>query len=176
MLPKILLHTCCIACGASVLEELQANYDPTLYFYNPGIHPREEHDKRLEEAKRFAEHLHYPIIVEKYNHEHWLYLVVGFEHEPERGRRCWICYGDRLKATYKKAKELNFDYFSTALTVSPHKDAKMISKIGLSISRTGDCRFLDQDFKKKNGFKKSIEISRKFNLYRQDYCGCEFSK
>jgi predicted adenine nucleotide alpha hydrolase (AANH) superfamily ATPase len=173
---RLLLHVCCIGCGAYVAEELKKNYDVVLYFYNPNIFPEIEYKKRLEEARRIAKKFKLKLIVEKYDHGKWLKMVNGFESEPERGERCLICYRDRLDKTAKTAKENGFDYFATTLTISPHKDAKRISLVGQEMAEKYKVKFLDKDFKKNNGFKKSCELSKELGLYRQDYCGCEFSR
>ena len=172
---KCLLHICCVGCGAYVSEVLQANYDITLYFYNPSIFPRTEYDKRLDETVKVSEKLGLPLIVGTYNHSIWLESVKGLEQEPERGKRCVVCYDDRLKTTADKAVELGIEYFTTTLSVSPHKDFAKIKEIGDSLAQEFKIKFIDQDFKKQDGFKKACSLSKELNLYRQNYCGCEFS-
>ncbi|MCK5211445.1 epoxyqueuosine reductase QueH [Candidatus Parcubacteria bacterium] len=172
---KLLLHICCVGCGVAIMKELKGDYQLTLYFYNPNIFPKEEYNKRLMEAKRIASELGLDLIAEDYNHKSWLKLVRGYEKDPERGERCRICYKDRLKQTAAKAKELGFDSFTTTLTVSPHKDAKAIITLGNDLVNKYSLKFLDQDFKKQDGFKKACALSKELNLYRQEYCGCEFS-
>ena len=172
---KLLLHICCIGCGAYVSDSLKEEYGVELYFYNPSIFPKEEHDKRLEETRRVANEFNLNLICANYDHEAWLKKVKGLEKEPERGKRCVVCYDDRLRETAKLAEEYSFDYFGSTLTVSPHKDAKAINSIGQSLAKEYKIKFLDKDFKKQDGFKKACAVSRELNLYRQDYCGCEFS-
>lgn len=173
--PKLLLQVCCIGCGAYVSTLLKKDYRITLYFYNPNIFPEAEYHKRLAETRKFAKKLGLKLLVGKYHHHAWLDLVRGHEHEPEKGARCVICYRDRLTAAARVAKQLKFQYFASTLTISPHKMAAAISQIGNELSKEYKVKFLDRDFKKQDGFKKSVELSRGLGLYRQDYCGCEFS-
>ena len=173
--PKCLLHICCVGCGAYVAEVLKQEYNVTLYFYNPSIFPRAEHDIRRDEAKKVALKLGLPIIFGDYDHTAWLASVRGLEQEPEKGKRCHICYKDRLNMTANRAKDLGAKYFTTTLSVSPHKDAKRIIEIGEEMAEHYDLKFIAQDFKKKDGFKKACDLSQRLGLYRQDYCGCEFS-
>ena len=172
---KILLHICCAGCGAYVSKLLKKNYSVILYFYNSNIYPNSEYNKRLKEVKTIAKKFNLKLLTEEYNHDKWLNKINGHEHDKERGERCLICYKDRIESTAKTAKEGKFDYFSTTLTVSPHKDAGNISKIGKKMAMKYKIAFFDKDFKKKDGFKKSVELSKELNLYRQNYCGCEFS-
>ena len=174
--PKILMQICCVGCGAYVINELKNDFSEViLYFYNPNIWPTAEYEKRLEESERIAKKYEYKIIFAKYNHPKWLEMVKGLEKEPEKGARCSVCYQERLEATAQKAKELGFEYFGTTLTTSPHKDAARISRMGLELAKKYGIKYLDEDFKKGDGFKKSCQLSRELNLYRQTYCGCEFS-
>jgi len=182
--PKLLLHICCAGCGAYVSQLLKRGYRVVLYFYNPNIYPAEEYNKRLTEARSIAKKFNLKLIEGEYTHKQWLESVKGYENEPERGERCLICYQDRLEQTAKLAQKKKFNYFSTTLTISPHKDAQAISRIGKEIARkyqvdpstsAQDLRFLNQDFKKQDGFKKSVQLSKELGLYRQDYCGCEYS-
>ncbi len=181
---KLLLHICCAGCGVYVSQLLKQGFDVTLYFYNPNIYPESEYKKRLEEVKNIAKKFGLNLIVGEYNHNKWLKLIKGHEHDPEKGERCLMCYSDRLKSAVKVAKEKQFNHWTTTLTVSPHKDAQAISRIGNELaSKYGvdpligaqDLRFLDKDFKKQDGFRKSVELSKELGLYRQDYCGCEYS-
>lgn len=173
--PKLLLHICCAGCGASVARELEEEYSVTLFFYNPNIFPKNEYKKRLRETKKVASYLGLPLIVSDYDHDRWLMNVEDFAHEPEKGKRCIICYRQRLESTQKEAKRKGFNFFSTTLTVSPHKDAGKIIEIGNSLAIKPELLFLARDFKKKDGFKKASCLSWELGLYRQDYCGCEFS-
>jgi predicted adenine nucleotide alpha hydrolase (AANH) superfamily ATPase len=173
--PKILLHICCAACGAFVSRLLQENYDVTLYFYNPNIYLKEEYEKRMKEVEKIAAKFNLNLITGEYNHESWLAKISGYEKEPERGDRCRVCYRDRLSKTAELAEKNSFDYFTTTLTVSPHKSAEMIFAIGRELEKAGKVKFLEKDFKKQDGFRKSIALSDELELYRQNYCGCEFS-
>ncbi len=173
---KLLLHICCMGCGAHIAGELKKNFRVTLFFYNPNIFPENEYNKRLGEAKKIAKKFNLKLIIGKYKHNEWLELIKGNEREPEKGKRCIICYHERLKETAVKAKEIGSDYFTTTLTISPRKDARAISEIGNGLADKYDIKFLDKDFKKQDGFKKTCELSRELGLYRQNYCGCEFSR
>ena len=172
---KILLHTCCAPCSTHVIEMLKEN-EVILFFYNPCIYPKEEFEKRLNNAKVIAKEYNLKLIVPEYSHKDFLEHVKGYEKEKENGKRCLLCYKQRLSKTAEFAKENNFDCFTTTLTISPHKDSEAIFKIGKEIEKEYNVKFLDINFRKKDGFKHSLELSNKFNLYRQDYCGCEFSK
>lgn len=174
--PKLLLHICCVGCGAYVSRSLKKEYSTTLYFYNPNIYPENEHNKRLNEAKKIAKKFKFKLIIGNYDHDEWLKKIKGYEKEPERGKRCRICYKYRLYKTAQEAHSRGFNYFATTLTMSPHKDDKIINDIGCRMAYKFNINFLNKDFKKKNGFKKSSELSKKLGLYRQNYCGCEFSK
>lgn len=173
--PKLLLHICCAGCGAYASESLKKNFDITLYFYNPNIFPESEYEKRLAETEKIAGRFNLNLIAGEYEHAIWLDKVKGRENDPERGERCRICYKDRLESAAKVARAKEFDFFATTLTVSPHKDARAISKIACCLSKTYGVKFLDKDFKKQGGFKKSVQLSKELGLYRQDYCGCEYS-
>lgn len=172
---KLLLHVCCVGCGVYVARELSKDFDVVMYFYNPNIFPEKEHMIRLNEARKISHELNIRLIEESYNHTKWLDKARGLENEPEKGKRCTVCYGDRLNKTAEMAKELGFEYFTTTLTTSPHKDAKRISEIGNKISVKLDIGYLDKDFKKEDGFNKTCKLSKELGLYRQEYCGCEFS-
>ena len=146
---------------------------PLGFFYNPNIHPEEEHQRRLEVVDEIAHNLDFELIKGTYDRDHWFQLIKGLENEPEGGRRCLACFRMRLEQTYSKAKELNIAQFATTLTVSPHKNTVAINNIGKA---AGPSRFLSCDFKKKDGFRLAIEIAQRYNLYRQNYCGCIYSK
>ncbi|MFH1412509.1 MAG: epoxyqueuosine reductase QueH, partial [bacterium] len=173
--PKLLLHICCATCGTYVSQLLSNEFRVSLFYYNPNIYPKEEKEKRLAEVKKISKKFKYPLIIGKYDHRAWLKAVKGHEHDLEKGERCHICYEFRLNKTAKLAKENRFGYFATTLSVSPHKLAKVINKKGEDLANEFDLKFLARDFKKQDGFKKAMEISKKFGFYRQDYCGCEFS-
>jgi len=173
---KLLLHTCCAPCSTTVLERLSGEYEITGYYYNPNIHPAEEYDTRADEARVFYEKKELPIIEEEYDEGRWHELVKGHEDDPERGERCTICYRMRLERTAEKAAKLGFDTFGTVLSISPHKDVKRINDLGSEIARKAGVSFLIADFKKKDGYRRSMEISREEGLYRQNYCGCIHSR
>ncbi|MDD5071973.1 MAG: epoxyqueuosine reductase QueH [Patescibacteria group bacterium] len=174
--PKLFLHVCCAGCGAYAAQTLKKDYRLVLYFYNPNIYPKSEYEKRLAEAKKIAAEYGLKIIFEKYDHASWLEKIKGHEKDLERGERCRICYQDRLEKTAKIAREKRFALFTTTLTISPHKDAGIISRLGRDLENKYKVKFLDKDFKKQDGFKKSAFLARKLGLYRQNYCGCEFSQ
>lgn len=178
--PKLLLHACCAPCSSYVLEYLSSVFDITLYFYNPNITPCEENDFRAEELRRLCREMplsHVPeIIVESYEPEKFYEAVKGMESMREGESRCAVCYRLRLEKTAQKAKELGVDYFTTTLSISPYKPSEWLNEIGGELMETYGVSYLFSDFKKKNGYKRSIELSHEYNLYRQDYCGCEFSK
>lgn len=177
--PKLLLHSCCAPCSSAILEFLQNYFDITVYFYNPNITFEEEYYKRLNEQREYHEKRGYSInVIEgKYDpKEDFFKQVKGLEDRREGGERCFKCYTLRMEATAQKAKELEFDYFSTVLSISPLKNAQWINEIGEELSKKYDIKFLNGDFKKKNRYLRSTEISREYELYRQDYCGCVFSK
>jgi len=171
--PKLLLHICCVGCGVYISRRLKKRFRIILYFYNPNIYPVSEYNKRLAEAKKISKKLKLNLTIEKYEHDLWLRRVHGHEKDQERGARCLICYKDRLRKTAEMAAEKNYNYFATTLTTSPHKDAQAISKIGRELEKKYDIKFLDKDFKKQDGFKKSVQLSKELGLYRQNYCGCE---
>ena len=176
MTSSILLHTCCAPCSTHVITELKKNYTVTLFFYNPNVHPEEEYNKRLEETKKIANALEAPLIEGNYDPKSWFNTVKSHEKAKEGGERCKLCFKLRLEKTVKLAKEKPFDFFTTTLTVSPYKNAEIISQIGRELEKKHNIKFLSSTFKKKDGYNKSIQLSRKHNLYRQHYCGCIYSK
>lgn len=177
---KLLLHACCAPCSSSVLERLGNYFDISIFFYNPNITLEEEYIKRLNEIKMFVQKfkVEYPIdVIEgRYNPDEFFEMAKGLEKELERGPRCYKCYKMRLEETAKIASELNFDYFTTTLSLSPYKNSNWINEIGSLLDEEYQSNFLYSDFKKRNGYKRSIELSNEYNLYRQDYCGCIYSK
>ncbi len=173
---KLLLHTCCAPCSTSVLERLADEFDITGYFYNPNIHPRDEYRMRLDETRTFYEKKGIPMIEEEYDEDRWHELVRGHEDDPERGERCTICYEMRLEKTAETACLGGFDIFTTVLSISPHKDARRINELGSRIGEEKGVAFFTADFKKKDGYRRSVEISREEGLYRQNYCGCIHSR
>ena len=178
--PKILLHSCCAPCSSHVISALSNYFDITILYYNPNISPIKEYEKRKEEQIRLIKQLNtknkLDIMDCDYDNNKYIDIVKGLENEPERGARCHKCYHLRMKKTASLASINNYDYFATTLTVSPHKDAKIINKIGLFLEKEYSIKYLPNDFKKKDGYKHSIELSKKYDLYRQDYCGCIYSK
>ena len=168
---KLLLHSCCGPCSSSVIERLRDYFDITVIYYNPNIEPKEEYEKRKSEQLRLLNELGI-----KFMDIDYLNKIKGYENEPENGLRCPLCFELRLDKTASKAKENNFDFFGTTLTVSPHKNSKIINEIGLKLEERYGVKFLLSDFKKEDGYKRSIELSKKYDLYRQDYCGCLYSK
>ena len=174
--PKLLLHACCAPCASSCVERLKEFFEITLYFYNPNMDSEKEYFLRAEEIKKLAERFSVDYIIEEYEQDVFYSAVTGLEQEKEGGARCDKCFNLRLTKTAKKAKQLKADYFATTLTVSPLKNANLINKIGVYIGKEQGVEYLLSDFKKKNGYIRSIEISKELNLYRQNYCGCKFSK
>ncbi len=169
----ILLHACCAICSGypiSLLKEM--GYSPVVYFCNPNLDTEEEFNRRLEAQKTVCEHFGVELIIEEYNHNEYLDYVKGLETEPERGSRCDKCIELRLQQAAKKAQELGIKEFTTSLVISPHKNFKKISELGKQISKN----YLPLDFKKKDGFLKTNNLSKELGLYRQNYCGCEFAK
>ena len=176
--PKLLLHTCCAPCSSSVITRLSEYFDITVFYYNPNIEPQEEYELRKEEQKRFLKEINLGIKFEDcdYENEKFKSISKGLEQLPEGGYRCHECYKLRLIKTANKAKELKYDYFGTTLTVSPYKNSQVLNKIGEEIEKNLNIKYLYSYFKKKEGYKKSIELSKYYNLYRQNYCGCSYSK
>lgn len=175
---KILLHACCAPCLTYSAQKLCTDgYKPVVYFYNPNIQPFEEYNKRRDEIQRFCEQNDYELFIEESADEEsfWLEEVKGMENEPEGGQRCAACFEFRLKKTAQYAKEQGFDLFTTTLTISPHKNSKVIFDIGEKIAKEHGIDFLCENFKKNDGFKKSLDLSKQYNLFRQNYCGCAFS-
>lgn len=178
--PKLLLHVCCAPCSTYVLSILAKYFYIDIIYYNPNINTKEEYDKRLDELKRLLNTVKYEnkinIIDCNYDNMDFFNAVKGLENEPEGGKRCYKCYKLRLEYTARTAKKLDYDYFTTSLSISPYKNSSWLNKIGLKLEKEYDVKYLVADFKKKNGYKTSIELSKKYNLYRQDYCGCIYSK
>lgn len=177
--PKLLLHSCCAPCSSAILEFLQEYFEITVYFFNPNITFQEEYLKRLEEQKEYHKKRGYQInVIEgRYNPEiDFFQNIKGLENEKEGGRRCHQCYRIRLEETVKKAKEDGYEYFTTVLSISPMKNAQWINEIGEELEKKYEVKFLNGDFKKKSRYLRSIEVSKEYELYRQDYCGCIFSK
>ena len=178
--PRLLLHSCCAPCSSYVLEALNRAFDIDIYYYNPNIQPREEFDRRVEELKRLVASMPHEnemnVIVGDWDAEAFLAMCRGLEDVPEGGERCEKCFRMRLGAAAKLAAERGSDWFTTTLTISPLKDAQLLNAIGMEIGERFGVAWLPSDFKKKNGYKRSCELSAEYGLYRQDYCGCVFSK
>ena len=170
---KILLHICCGVCAAGVVERLTSEGHEVIgLFHNPNIHPLEEYNRRLEVAREVAKKLNFPLEVTPYTPEGWLKETSALKDEPEGGKRCEVCFRLRLQKTYLYMEERDCDAFTTTLTISPHKSAVVVNRVGLEI---GGNKFLARDFKKKDGFKRAMELAKRWNLYHQDYCGCIYS-
>ncbi|MHA1299212.1 MAG: epoxyqueuosine reductase QueH [Candidatus Helarchaeota archaeon] len=172
---KLLLHVCCGPCSTIAIERLIPKYKVTLFFSNSNIYPEEEYKKRLETAKKVAELYKIDIIEDKYDQKEWFKTVKGYEKEPEHGKRCNICIKYRLEKTARFAKSNNFKIFATTLTTGPQKNAILINEIGGLTSRKFNIEYFESNFKKKDGFKRSVEISKVHDFYRQNYCGCKYS-
>ena len=170
--PKLLLHVCCAPCSSAVIEKLKQYFDITLYYFNPNTYPQDEYDLR---ANQFSKLTSLPLIVCDYDHNTFLQTVKDVKHSVEGGERCQRCIKLRLEQSFKYAVNNNYDYITTTLSISPHKDANFINLCGEKFSSIYNIKYLYADFKKENGYLDSINLSNKFNLYRQKYCGCEFS-
>lgn len=177
--PTLLLHSCCAPCSSYVLSYLAEYFSITVFYYNPNIYPENEYLYRVREVKRLIEELPVKNIISfvegKYEPDRFFEMSKGYENEKEGGERCFKCYELRLKEAALIAESGDFDYFTTTLSISPHKNAEKLNEIGQKCA-VGKAKYLPSDFKKKNGFKESISLSEKYNLYRQNYCGCVFSK
>ena len=178
--PTLLLHSCCAPCSSYVLETLANYFKITILYYNPNIYPEEEYLKRKEEEKRFIKKFSSKYKIGfmdcDYDNNSFLEIVKGLEQLKEGEKRCYLCYQLRMSKTVILAKENKFDYFTTTLSISPYKNSTWINEIGRKLEGQYNVKYLPNDFKKKNGYKRSIELSSIYNLYRQDYCGCVYSK
>ena len=176
----LLLHACCAPCSSAVLERIANHFKISIFYYNPNITDKDEYQKRIEEIKKLITLIHpkYPVklIEGDYVPEKFMEMAKGLENEPERGKRCYKCYEMRLEETAKIAEKLGFQVFATTLTLSPHKNSNWINEIGENLNNKYNTTYLYSDFKKKEGYKRSIILSKEYNLYRQDYCGCIYSK
>lgn len=181
---RIFLHSCCGPCSTAVIERLSADYRITVFFYNPNITNEGEYRRRFETEEQFisAYNDNHPeldpveLIEGKYDPENWLEFVRGYEQEPENGARCALCFEFRMREAAKQAEKRGYDLFTTTLSVSPHKKTQTINEIGYEIRDEYGIGFLDESFKKKDGFKRSVDMSKEYGLYRQNYCGCRFSE
>lgn len=169
----MVLHVCCGVCAAGVVERLVSEGHQVLgFFHNPNIHPLDEYNRRLEVVRKVARELDFPLVEAPYTPEEWLRETEALAGEPEGGERCELCYRLRLKPTYLYMEENGWDAFTTTLTISPHKSAEVVNRVGWEI---GDDRFLARDFKKKEGYRRTMKLAKKWGLYRQNYCGCKYS-
>lgn len=177
--PSLLLQSCCGPCSSYVLEVLSEYFNVTVIYYNPNIYPREEYEKRLLHQEKIIEAMAFknPVTLMpcNYDENEFLSVAKGLEGEREGGARCKECFLLRMEKTASLAKEKGFDYFTTTLSVSPHKNANLLNEIGKELEEKYSVNFLFADFKKKEGYKRSIQLSKEFDLYRQEYCGCRFS-
>ncbi len=178
--PKLFLHACCAPCSSYCMEYLNKYFDITIYFYNPNIDNKKEYTMRVEEEKRLIAEMNFERPVQflegAYDPENFHALSKGMELEPEGGKRCYSCYEMRLMSSANEAKRLGFEYFATTLSISPMKNSMLLCEIGERIASEVGIAYLPSDFKKKNGYKRSVELSNEYNLYRQDYCGCSYSR
>lgn len=178
--PRLLLHSCCAPCSSYTLKYLSQYFDITVLYYNPNISPKEEFDKRFAEQKRLIEQMpmknNVDLVLGEYCYDDFLDIARGYEDVREGGERCFRCYRLRLERTAQLAKEQGYDYFCTTLSISPLKNSQRINEIGFALAEKYGVQWLPSDFKKREGYKQSIELSREYNLYRQNFCGCVFSK
>ena len=177
--PRLALHACCAPCSSAVLERLNEAFEIELFYYNPNIAPEEEFRRRAEEARRLVSQMPLEsvrVIEGPYDAERFYALVRGHEGDPEGGARCAICFEMRLRRTAEFAREIGADYFTTTLSISPLKDSQLLNELGARIAEEAGVRYLHSDFKKKDGYKRSCALSEEYGLYRQDYCGCAFSR
>lgn len=180
IVPKLLLHSCCAPCSSYVIEYLSEFFQITVFYYNPNIYPPEEYSKRVDEQQDFIKK--FPVknpvkfVEGKYDTDRFYETAKGFEDCEEGGERCFRCYRLRLEEAAALAREKNFDYFTTTLSISPMKNAQKLNEIGGELEKQYGVKYLYSDFKKKNGYKRSTEISKEYGMYRQNYCGCVFSK
>ena len=176
--PKLLLHACCAPCSSATLERLADHFDLTILYYNPNIYPPTEYHRREAELERFVQEAGYrfPVVELPYEPKEFYDAVRGLEQEPEKGERCTVCYRLRLEQAARYAAEQGLDWFCTTLSISPMKDPVRINTLGAELGAQYGVRFLPSEFRKKDGYKRSLELSAQYGLYRQDYCGCVFSK
>ena len=173
---RLLLHSCCASCSTSVIEQLKDEFDITVIYYNPNIEPIEEYEKRKETQINFLKQIKIDYVNIDYLNGEFKERIKGDENEPENGQRCSKCYELRLEKTAVIALENDFNYFCTTLSVSPHKNTKLINEIGLDLEKKYKVKYLQSDFKKNDGYQRSINLAKEYNLYRQKYCGCLYSK
>ena len=179
-IPKLLLHACCGPCSSYCIEYLSKYFDITILYYNPNIYPDKEYIRRLDELKSLIKQIPHvnklELIESRYIPDEYYNSVKGLEQLGERSERCYECYKLRMEECAKVARDNNYDFFTTTLSISPYKDAEWINEIGINLEKQYNIKYLYADFKKKNGYKRSIELSKEYKMYRQDYCGCVYSK
>ena len=179
-IPTLFLHSCCAPCSSYVLEYLSQYFKITVFYYNPNIYPDDEYYTRVEEQKKFIERFpaknKIDFVEGNFDKDRFYAMAKGLENAPEGGERCFLCYELRLREAAEYAKARNMDYFTTTLSISPLKNAEKLNEIGLNLANEYGIKYLVSDFKKKNGYKRSTELSKQYGIYRQDYCGCIFSK
>ena len=178
--PRLLIHSCCAPCSSYVLEYLSNWFSITVFYYNPNIYPQEEYFRRLREQEGLLARMEFlhpvHLVAGEYDTAAFYAVAKGLEQEPEGGERCFACYALRLRQAAALAAAQGFDYFTTTLSISPHKNAQKLHEIGLAAAQEYGTNYLPSDFKKKGGYQRSIALSKEFGLYRQDYCGCIFSQ
>lgn len=173
---KVLLHACCAPCLTYSIEKLiQEGYDVAVYFYNPNIHPEDEYIKRRDELVKYCSLKNYELFIDDEDFQDWYLLTEELKEAKEGGGRCTVCFEMRLEKAAKRALKEDFEAFCTTLTISPHKNTKVINMVGKRIGDDFGIEFLEEDFKKNDGFKKSLELSKEYKMFRQTYCGCEYS-
>ncbi len=179
-IPTLFLHSCCAPCSSYVLEYLSQYFKITVFYYNPNIYPDDEYYTRVEEQKKFIERFpaknKIDFVEGNFDKDRFYAMAKGLENAPEGGERCFLCYELRLREAAEYAKARNMDYLTTTLSISPLKNAEKLNEIGLNLANEYGIKYLVSDFKKKNGYKRSTELSKQYGIYRQDYCGCIFSK
>lgn len=173
---RLLLHACCATCSGFLARQLAENYEVTIFYYNPNIYPESEYARRRDEARIFFVDQGYSFIEADPDYAKWREMVTGLEREPERGRRCELCYCERLEKTAQEAQNGGFDAFASTLAISPHKDVQLINRLGLELQQNYGVEFLAGDWKKQDGFRQAMAFSREHSFYRQNYCGCEYSQ
>lgn len=167
--PKLLLHCCCAPCSSAVIERIKEYFDITFFYYNPNITPESEYLLRKDEFKKLG----VEVVSLNYNHNEFLEVTKGYENEPEGGTRCKICIAQRMNKTFEYAKQNNYDVVTTTLSISPHKDCEYINELGERLQEKFNIKYLHADFKKENGYLRSVQICKELEIYRQDYCGCK---
>lgn len=172
---KILLHSCCAGCAAFIIKKLQKHTKITVFFYNPNIYPKKEYNIRMNEVKKYCDKLGVEFVEQNADYDDWKSLIQGHEKDPEKGKRCQICIKHRLEQAAKFAQKNGFTHFATTLTISPHKDAEFVNSVGSELAEKYGLQFIDEVWRKNDGFLHSCKLSKELGFYRQEYCGCEYS-